>query len=56
MKFQQTNKKHNSPNNDKTRKLLYVVDIHNLFIIRLGLNVASTHQNRSYRDSETKET
>ncbi len=23
-------------------------------IIRLGLNVALTHQNRSYRDSETK--
>ena len=25
------------------------------FIIKLGLNVALTHQNRSYRDSETKE-
>ena len=25
------------------------------FIIRLALNVALTHQNRSYRDCETKE-
>ena len=24
-------------------------------IIRLGLNITLTHQNRSYRDSETKE-
>ena len=26
-----------------------------IIIIRLGLNVALIHQNRSYRDSETKE-
>ena len=26
-----------------------------IVFIRLGLNIALTHQNRSYRDSETKE-
>ena len=32
-----------------------VIDILQFFFIRLGFNVPLTHQNKSYRDSETKE-
>ena len=37
----------------KWKICFHIFSLH--FVIRLGLNVALIHQNRSYRDSETKE-
>ena len=37
------------------KKLYCIAEKCMIIIIRLGRNVALTHQNRSHRDSETKE-